>query len=102
MQIFEKPTEVGLIQSNQVNRETSRVREGGNRKERAAGWNPDLKRRLSCRAEWQGSGPGEPAKSQLGLRGWGCGYLAWGRATTTHIGHVAEPFHTGSIVISQQ
>lgn len=51
MQIFEKPKEVGLIHSNQVNRETSRVREGGNRKERAARWNPDLRRRLSRRAE---------------------------------------------------
>ena len=39
MQIFEKPLKGGLIQSNQLNRKTQKVRGGGNRKERAAGWN---------------------------------------------------------------
>lgn len=33
MQIFEKPMEGELIQSNQLNRKTYRVRGGGNRKE---------------------------------------------------------------------
>lgn len=74
MQIFEKPLKGGLIQSNQLDRKTQKVRGGGgNRKERAAGWNPgwvEPRWRLSCRAERQGTGPASQRSPELVVGGW--------------------------------
>lgn len=73
MQIFEKPLKGGLIQSNQLNRKTQKVRGGGNRKERAAGWNPgwvEPRWRLSRRAERRGTGPASQLSHELVVGGW--------------------------------